>query len=109
MLSRLGERCWTITNAMPLPAGIASRSSVHASSPPADAPIPTIVNACRGAGAASAAITLRSAIAATCGAAGAAGSANTAGSVAAASAGGSGFAPSSSMIVPGSAVTRGIG
>ncbi len=40
-LSRLGARCMMITMAMPLSGGIAARNLLHASSPPADAPMPT--------------------------------------------------------------------
>src|SRR5947209_4341739 len=42
MLGCVGSRCWTMTNAMPLSAGMAERSSVRAVTPPAEAPIPTI-------------------------------------------------------------------
>ena len=35
--------CRTITNASPVSRGIAAKSSVSASTPPADTPIPTIV------------------------------------------------------------------
>src|SRR5215813_9095294 len=42
MLTRPGARCWTYTNARPVFAGIAFRNSVNASSPPADAPMPTM-------------------------------------------------------------------
>ena len=40
-----GSRCWITTKATPLPAGIARRNSLIASSPPADAPMPTIQGA----------------------------------------------------------------
>ena len=42
MLSWLGSRCCTMMKAMPLTAGSASRSFLHASRPPAEAPIATI-------------------------------------------------------------------
>ena len=41
MLSWVGSRCWTRMRAMPLPAGRPSISLLHASRPPAEAPIPT--------------------------------------------------------------------
>ena len=37
-----GERCWTTTKARPVSIGSARSSSETASSPPAEAPIPTI-------------------------------------------------------------------
>ena len=41
----VGSRCWTMTKAMPLPAGTCFRNSSRASSPPAEAPMPTMGNA----------------------------------------------------------------
>src|SRR5436190_16772996 len=41
-LAWVGSRCWIRTKAMPVVAGRCSRSSVKASSPPADAPTPTM-------------------------------------------------------------------
>jgi hypothetical protein len=35
-------QCWMMTNAMPLPAGTRPRNCSRASSPPAEAPMPTI-------------------------------------------------------------------
>jgi hypothetical protein len=40
-LSCVGSRCITTTKAMPLSAGIAAKNSSKASTPPADAPMPT--------------------------------------------------------------------
>ena len=37
----VGSRCWTMTKAMPLPSGTFSKKSSNASSPPAEAPMPT--------------------------------------------------------------------
>src|SRR5688572_19270332 len=39
-----GERCWTRTNPIPVSGGSAPSSSVKASSPPAEAPTPTMGN-----------------------------------------------------------------
>ena len=48
-LSRVGSKCRMITKAHPLSAGIASRKRLAASSPPADAPMPTTgITACSG-------------------------------------------------------------
>src|ERR1700686_2929795 len=41
MLSWVGSRCWTRMKAMPVPVGNASTNFLQASSPPAEAPIPT--------------------------------------------------------------------
>ena len=38
----VGSRCWTMTNAMPLSAGTCRRNCSNASSPPAEAPMPTM-------------------------------------------------------------------
>ena len=43
MLSCVGSRCWTRINAIPVSAGNALSSFVHASNPPAEAPIATMV------------------------------------------------------------------
>jgi hypothetical protein len=51
----VGSRCWTMTNAMPLPGGTRARNCSKASSPPADAPMPTMGNAALASGAAGAA------------------------------------------------------
>src|ERR1019366_6724217 len=40
-LSWLGSRCWTSTKARPVSTGMAETSSLNASRPPADAPMPT--------------------------------------------------------------------
>src|ERR1035438_4490178 len=40
----VGSRCWTMTNAMPLLAGTRPRNCSRASSPPAEAPMPTMGN-----------------------------------------------------------------
>ena len=48
---RVGSRCWTMTNAMPHFGGTCFRNCSNASSPPADAPMPTIGNATLGFGA----------------------------------------------------------
>ena len=40
-LLKSGERCWTTTNAIPVSAGTLSKKRSSASSPPADAPMPT--------------------------------------------------------------------
>jgi hypothetical protein len=50
-LSCSGERCWTSTNAMPLSAGMAAKKVRNASSPPAEAPIPTTRRGSTGVGA----------------------------------------------------------
>lgn len=42
MLTCVGARCWTSTNAMPVSAGRAWSRCLKASRPPADAPMPTI-------------------------------------------------------------------
>src|SRR2546426_6664652 len=44
-LGCLGSRCWMRTKAIPVSWGRAFRSRVNASSPPAEAPIPTTANA----------------------------------------------------------------
>src|SRR5438552_7918160 len=44
MLSCFGSRCWISTKAIPVSLGRASRSSVNASRPPAEAPTPTMGN-----------------------------------------------------------------
>ena len=41
----VGSRCWTMTKAMPLPSGTCLRNCSSASSPPAEAPMPTMGNA----------------------------------------------------------------
>ena len=48
MLSWLGSRCCTSTKAMPVSIGSAPRSCLNASSPPAEAPTPTMGKALRG-------------------------------------------------------------
>ena len=45
-----GSRCCTSTKAMPVSVGRCARSSVKASSPPADAPMPTMGKPAGGAG-----------------------------------------------------------
>ncbi len=40
-LSKSGDRCCSTTNAIPLSSGMAANSVSSASSPPADAPMPT--------------------------------------------------------------------
>src|SRR5262245_26532936 len=44
MLACVGSRCWITTNAIPVSEGRARRISVKASSPPAEAPMPTMGN-----------------------------------------------------------------
>ena len=41
---RVGSRCWTMTKAMPLPFGTCAKKCSKASSPPAEAPMPTMRN-----------------------------------------------------------------
>ena len=40
-LLKSGDKCWTTTKAAPLSAGILSKNSSNARSPPAEAPMPT--------------------------------------------------------------------
>ena len=40
----VGSRCWTMTKAMPHPSGTCFKNSSSASSPPAEAPMPTMGN-----------------------------------------------------------------
>ncbi len=47
---RVGSRCWTMTKAMPLPVGTCDRKCSKASSPPAEAPMPTMGNDMRACG-----------------------------------------------------------
>jgi len=41
----VGSRCWTMTKDTPQPAGTCFKNSSSASSPPAEAPMPTMGNA----------------------------------------------------------------
>ena len=42
-LLKSGDRCWTTTNTMPVQIGMLRNTKSNASSPPAEAPIPTII------------------------------------------------------------------
>jgi hypothetical protein len=44
---RVGSKCWTMTNAMPLFFGTRDRKCSNASNPPAEAPMPTTGNETR--------------------------------------------------------------